>query len=199
MNYNKIKEIKKSYFRYQDVAKVLSIGSDSAKVACARFVKQGAIVRIKRNIYIFSERWENLPVEGKFVLANLIQVPSYVSLMTALSYYEVTTQVQRDFIESISIQRTKSVEIERNIFSYSKIKKTLYFGFKKERGIFIASPEKAFLDALYLNSLGRYNFDLTSIDFGKLKIPDIEKILKKYPAKTKRLWEQKCHGYLKKT
>jgi len=199
MNYNKIKEIKKTYFGYQDVAKVLAIGRESAKVACARFVKQGAIVRIKRNIYILRERWQNLTIEGKFAFANLIQVPSYVSLMTALSYYEATTQVQRDFIESISIHRTKSVEIDKNIFNYSKIKRPLYFGFNKEKGIFIASPEKAFLDALYLKSLQRYSFDLTSIDFGKLKTAEIKKILKKYPVKTQQLYERECYGYLKKT
>lgn len=199
MNYHKIREIKKTYFGYQDIAKILAIGRESAKVACARFVKQGAIVRIKRNIYILRERWQNLPIEGKFALANLIQVPSYVSLMTALSYYEVTTQIQRDFIESISIYRTKSVEIDKNIFNYSKIKKPLYFGFNRGKGIFIASPEKAFLDALYLKSLQRYNFDLTSIDFSKLKIVEIKKMLKKYPLKTQKLWQKEYYGRLKKT
>jgi len=187
MNYNKIKDITKVIFRYQDVARILKISDESAKVACARFVKQGIIVRLKRNIYISREKWQSLSIEGKFILANLIQVPSYISLMTALSYYEVTTQVQQDFVESISIYRTKSVEIDKNTFKYSKIKKNLYFGFAKEKGIFIASPEKAFLDALYLKSLKRYNFDITSIDLARLNTSKIKSMIRKYPVKAQKL------------
>ena len=134
------------------------------------------------------ETWNRLDRTEKFQIANLIQVPSYISLMSAMDYYEVTTQLQQDFIESIVLKRTKEIEIERNTFNYSKIKTELYFGFAKKNDFFIATPEKAFLDAIYLMSLGRYSFDLASIDFSKLNVSELQKIIAKFPEKTKMIF-----------
>jgi hypothetical protein len=105
--------------------------------------------------------------------------------MTALSFYEYTTQVQQKFIESISLYRTFIKDIEGFIFNYSKIKNDFYFGFSKKSNIFIASPEKAFIDSLYLNYLGKYNLDLSSLNLEKIDKKGCEDIFKKYPSKFK--------------
>jgi predicted transcriptional regulator of viral defense system len=55
MKYNDIKKINKLYFTYQDVAKILSISEDSARVLCTRYVKQKYLIRLKRNFYIFGQ------------------------------------------------------------------------------------------------------------------------------------------------
>lgn len=182
-------KINKLYFGHEEISRVLGISLESAKLSAHRYTKQGFLVRIKRNIYILRERWNTLDKMEKFQLANIIQVPSYLSLMTAMDYYEITTQLQQDFFESIAVKRTKELEIERDIFNFSKIKAELYFGFVKVKDFFIAIPEKAFLDAIYLTSLGRYNFDLASIDFSKLKIDELLKVVEKFPAKTKTILE----------
>lgn len=191
MKYLELRKIKQLYFGYGEISKVLGIGLDSARVSANRYVKTGFIIRIKRNLYVLREKWDNLGIEEKFILANLIQVPSYISLMTALDYYGITTHLQRDFVESVVMRRTKEVRIEKTVFNYTKVDKKLYFGFSRTNGFFIATPEKAFLDALYLMSLRRYRFDLTSIDFGKLDIQKIKRMLKKFPKKTQKLMEKK--------
>lgn len=185
MKYNDFKKIKNLYFTYQDIAKVLSIAEDSAQVLSTRYVKQKYLIRLKRNFYILKERWDNITPHQRLELANLLQVPSYISLMTALSFYEYTTQVQQKFIESISLYRTFIKDIEGFIFNYSKIKNDFYFGFSKKNNIFIASPEKAFIDSLYLNYLGKYNLDLSSLNLEKIDKKGCEDILKKYPSKFK--------------
>ena len=101
--------------------------------------------------------------------------------MTALDYYRVTTQVQQDFLESICFKRTKEISLEGVMFNYTKINPRLYFGFVKTRDFFIATPEKAFLDALYLSSLGRYKFDETSVDYNKFNLNNLKKLAKKFP------------------
>ena len=194
MNYLKLREIKKLYFPYQELSNVLGITSRSAKVSASRYVKTGYLVRFKRNFYILKERWDALDKEGKFILANLIEVPSYISLMTALGYHEITTQIQRDFVESVSIYRTKEAEIETSAFSYTRINKKLYFSFEKKNGFFIATPEKAFLDALYLMSLNRYSFDMTSIDFDKLDKSKMGKMLRAFPDKTQTFFKSLAAG-----
>ena len=185
MKYNDLKKINKLYFAYHDVAKILSISEDSARVLCSRYVKQKYLIRLKRNFYILKERWDSITPNQRFELANILQVPSYISLMTALSFYEYTTQVQQEFIESISLYRKFTKDIEGVVFNYSKIKNDFYFGFSKKNNIFIASPEKAFIDSLYLSYLGKYNLDLSSLNLEKIDRRSCEKILERYHLKFK--------------
>ncbi|MCD6228089.1 MAG: hypothetical protein J7K17_01235 [Candidatus Omnitrophica bacterium] len=93
-NYRKLRKIRKVYFGYEEIAKVLGISFDSARVEAGRFVKYGLIIRIKQNIYVLREVWSKLDREERFLLANILQVPSYISLMSALDYYRITTQIQ---------------------------------------------------------------------------------------------------------
>lgn len=193
MKFQKLNNIKKLYFGCNDIANVLGVTIESARVSANRYVKQGVLVRIKRNVYMCKETWKVLERGEKFTLANLIQVPSYVSLMTAMGYYEITTQIQQDFIESIAVKRTKEVNVNNCTFTYNKINKDLYFDFSREAGFFIATAEKAFVDAIYLMSLKKYNFDLTSIDFDKLDMGKVRILARKFPRKTQRILEK--NGY----
>ena len=185
MSFLELKKIEKLYFGYEDIARALSITPQSARVTANRYVKKGLLIRAKRNIYLLKDIWLELTREQKFILANIIQTPSYISLMSALEYYEITTQIQQDFIESIALKRTKEVELDQTFFNYIKINPVLYSGFFRIRGFFIAPPEKAFVDAIYLKSFGRYQLDISSIDFSKLKQNKIEEMAAMYPDKTK--------------
>jgi len=187
MKYKDLNKITKLYFGYEEVARSLNIGLSSARVSANRYVKQGLLVRVKRNMYVLSGKWQSLSREETFTIANVIQVPSYISLITALEYYSVTTQVQREFIESVAVKRTVEFETEETVFNYSKIAQRFYFGFSRGKGFFIASPEKALLDALYLMSLKRYNIDLTAIDAGKLNKKQLQKLSGVYPERTRKM------------
>ena len=46
MKLNEIQKIDKLYFGYQDIARVLAISEDSAKVTASRYAKKGMLVRI---------------------------------------------------------------------------------------------------------------------------------------------------------
>ncbi|MFH1394855.1 MAG: hypothetical protein ABIH09_01720 [Candidatus Omnitrophota bacterium] len=192
MNYAKLNHITKLYFGYEEIAKTLGTKLKSARVEANRYVKQGLLVRIKRNLYILNNRWVTLEIEEKFLLANVVQVPSYISLMTALSFYEITSLIQQGFIESIAIKRTKRLEIKNTVLTYTKIQHALYADFIKNKVFFIATPEKAFLDALYLMSLNRYFFDISSIDFNKLNQTKLKFLLKNFPKKTQELFKNEC-------
>lgn len=193
----RLNNISKFYFGHEDIAKALSISADSAKVTASRYVKQGILVRVKRNMYILHNVWKAAGREEKFLLANLGQVPSYISLMSALDYYEITTQVQRDFFESAAIKRTKEVEIDGSFFKYVKIKSAYYFGFKKEKDFFIATPEKALVDAFYLMSYGRYALDISALSAEKFDWKEIQRISNVFPLKTQSMLKK--YGYLKTT
>jgi predicted transcriptional regulator of viral defense system len=138
------------YFTSQDVADVLGIKPSSATVLCARYVKKGLFIRLKKDFYVMKERWQRNSPSEFFQIANILQVPSYVSLMTALSFYEVTTQIRRKFFESVCIKRTAKYEIDGSLFNFYKLKRELYFDFIKQGDFFIATKEKALLDAIIL-------------------------------------------------
>ena len=197
MKHLRLNNISKFYFGYEDIAKTLGISAGSAKVTASRYVKQGILVRVKRNMYVLRSTWKAAGREEKFLLANLGQVPSYISLMSALDYYEITTQVQRNFFESAAIKRTKEIEIDGSIFRYVKINSAYYFGFKKEKDFFIATPEKALVDAFYLMSFGRYALDISALSAEKLDRKEIRRISNVFPLKTRSMLKK--YGYLKTT
>ncbi|MFZ8803210.1 MAG: hypothetical protein ACO2PO_09550 [Candidatus Calescibacterium sp.] len=112
--------------------------------------------------------------------------------MTALSYYEITTQVQREVIESVCVKRTLKKTIENTEFNFYKTNRTLYFDFLKKDDFFIASKEKAFVDAVYIYSFGKYSFDFDSIDISKLDMKKIKKIINNFPERTKQTLKKIC-------
>jgi predicted transcriptional regulator of viral defense system len=194
MKFLNLDTINKDYFGYEDIARTLGITLSAARVYAHRYVKNGIVVRAKRGIYILRKEWKHFSLEKKFEIANILQVPSYISLVTALDYYQITTQMQQAFIESIAQKRTKEIEIDGTIFNYTRINLDFYEGFSRQNNFFIASPEKALLDACYLVSLGRYKFDVSAIDVNKVDRNRLTKASKKFPAKTKNFMER--HGFI---
>lgn len=193
MKYLQVKSLEnRLFFGHKDVAQILEIKDSSARVFCSRYSDKGIFIRLKKDFYILKDRWQRNSREDFYRLSNFLQVPSYISLMTALSFYEVTTQVQRSFYESVCTKRTERLEIEGVRFNFYKIKKELYFDFIKYEDFFIATKEKAFLDAVYFYSFGKYEFDLDSIDIEKLDMKRIKNILEKFPEKTKKMAEKIC-------
>lgn len=194
MNYPKLNKLKeKLYFTSADVKEIFGITLASAQVLCSRYVKKGIFARLKNNFYVLDGDWNNLSKETLFKITNFLQVPSYISFMSALSFYEVTTQVQRDFYESASLKRSVSFECKGSKFNFYKLKQEYYFGFKKVDGIFIADKEKALVDAVYLYSFGKYKLDFSSIDFKAFDKKTILQISRVFPEKTKNLLEKLCN------
>jgi predicted transcriptional regulator of viral defense system len=196
MKTNALNAINRLYFGCEDIARALAINPASARVSASRYVRLGILIRLKRNVYLLRKRWQAASREERFVLANIGQVPSYISLMTALDYHEITTQIQRGLIESVAVKRTKEISFNGSVFRYTKVSRDLYFGFIRQQDFFIATPEKAFLDAIYLTSFGRYALDLTAIDSDKLNRDEIRRLSRQYPMKTRKKLE--TNGYLRK-
>jgi len=180
------------YFTIEDLQDLLGIKPGSARVLCTRYIRNGFFIRLKKNFYILTERWENLSREDFLKISNFLQVPSYISFLTALSLYEVTTQVQRDYFEGASLRRSVRFNIMGVTFNFYKLKKEYYFDFIKKGDIFIATREKAFIDSVYLYSFGKYKIDFSSLDLDKLDKIKIKKILRLYPQKTKNIVRKTC-------
>ena len=114
--------------------------------------KKGYITPIKRGFYRFSKQETNQSTI--YLIANKIYKPSYISLETALSFYNIIPEAVFT-TTSISTLNTTRNSTPYGQFDYKHIKPALYFGYQylliSGAVISMASPEKAVLDYLYLH------------------------------------------------
>lgn len=182
----------KLFFTIQDVASAGGITVPSARILCVRYTRRGIFLRLKKNFYVLAQRWRQYSRDQFMMVANFLQVPSYISCMTALAFHEITTQVQQGFFESVSLKRSVRYAAGGIAFAYYKIKQPCYFDFVKSNGVFIATPEKACTDMLYLYSFGKYAFDASSLDLSKLDLQKLRQLLQAFPEKTRATARHLC-------
>jgi predicted transcriptional regulator of viral defense system len=91
-----------------------------------------------------------------FMVANKIYEPSYVSLESALAYYQVIPETVLG-VTSVSSRKTQQFESPWGVFSYRSIKPQYMIGYQvvetsQSNKFKIACLEKTLVDYLYLNS-----------------------------------------------
>lgn len=127
----------------------------------AYLAKTGAIRRLSHGVYA-KDNYN--PLE----LANKLYTPSYVSLETVLRQAGVIFQYYEK-IFSISYL-TRSVQVNGHAFQYRQASKRILLdkrGLADNETMSIATPERAFLDAVYLYK--EYHFDnLGALDWDKV-------------------------------
>ena len=146
---------------------------------------KGYIRKLINRFYIWPQM--ELDEMALYSIANRIYKPSYISLKSALRYYNFIPEgVYQQF--SISTRKTKTFETELGVFNYKNVKTDLYFGYypltPEKGGYLIAEPEKALIDTFYLNPKIEDALDLESLRFNYGEIKELcdTKKLKKYTA-----------------
>ncbi len=180
------------FFGARDVAQAGGLSPASAHVFCSRCVKDGRFLRLKRDFYVLAGNWEHYSARQLSQIANRLQVPSYLSLTTALAYHEITSQVQQHWFESVSTRRSATIQAGATTFVYHKLQRSLYFGFTRRNDLFLADPEKAVLDAAYLASLARSGIDWDAIDWGKIDKDRFDHYLAAFPEHLRFRMKEKC-------
>lgn len=182
----------KLFFTVHDVAAATGTSLPSAHVLCSRYVKSGIFVRIKKNFYVVADTWDRYAFLDFLKIANFIQVPSYISFTTALAFYGLTTQIQRNWYESVATRRSNSFETRGTKFIYHKFACPLYFGYERRDNVFIALPEKAVLDCAYLEVLGLGATDWDALSLEKLDTFRIRRWIEPFPNQFKQKMAEKC-------
>ena len=148
---------KKTVFTFKDL--ILLWGESDVnfvKKKIHRYVKSGKMNSIRKGIYSKDKNYD------KYELATKIYTPSYISLETVLGAAGITFQFYGQiFVVSYT---TKEIECDGQKYSYKKIKDTILTnqaGIESRENYNIASPERAFLDVIYLHK--DYHFDNLSI------------------------------------
>ena len=126
--------------------------------------------------YIFGD--QDITERDIFTLANKLYQPSYVSIESALAYYQIIPETVLG-VTSISARKTTEYESALGRFSYRSVKPTLFFGYGvknsgKKNMYKIATLEKAVLDYLYLNSKMNTFKDFKSLRWNKESLKRLE-------------------------
>jgi Predicted transcriptional regulator len=155
MNFSTFKE-KVCEMPFISARAVMSLGRDPQNMRnqLTRWQKKGLIVQLKRGIYALNKGDRKVNF-SRFFLANQLLWPSYVSLESALSYYDLIPEAVAD-VTSVSTKKTSRFTNPTGRFVYQRVKPDAFRGYrsyKDEAGLeyLLAEPEKAVVDFIYLN------------------------------------------------
>jgi len=153
MKYREFREKVQNYPYFTSaIYESLTSSPEMLYVQVHHWVKEGYVLKLKRGLYTLNDEDRKVGL-SKMLLANILYVPSYVSLEYALAYYDMIPEATYA-VTSISSKKTMSFSNSKGNFIYKNIKKNAFNGFtqiKDEFGMncLIASPEKTLLDYLY--------------------------------------------------
>ena len=163
-------------FTHLQFAHIFDLSGYQAEYTLSQLVKEDLLTRLKRGMYTLKT---DPPSEEE--IANVLYKPSYISFEYALAYYNIIPEMVYQ-ITSATTKPTRLFSVGHNSFAYYTIKPKAYTGYtlvqRGEKQFYIAESEKAFVDHLYIISLGQRSLlgGKSVNDRMELKTLDKEKI-----------------------
>jgi len=120
----------------------------------SELIKNEDLISLRRGLYIIGPKID-LPPPEPFLIANHLRGPSYVSLETALSYWNMIPEKAYE-ISSVTLKTSKLYKTALGRFSYHHLKAPYYsYGVTSiehslKQRVLVASPEKALCDKIVL-------------------------------------------------
>ena len=171
--FKKFKNI--SIFHINHLKLLTKADAHSLRVALSRLDGNKIVKRICRGFYANPF---NLPTLEE--IAGRIYEPSYISLESALSNYGILSQIPT-VLTCVTTRLPRVFKTSFGIIEYRQIRPGLFWGYVKKRSHFIAEPEKALLDYLYLSKDKKFKLSLLGLE--GVNIKKTEKYAKKMNMK----------------
>jgi hypothetical protein len=141
--------------------------SDAKKSLLKRLCQKGELVHLKSGLYMIPQEQQKFEV-SPFTAANYMVRPSYVSLESALSFYNLIPEAVYT-TTSVTTLRNKNIDSPLGIFSFSHLKVEHFnFGFYQHlegsSSFLLATPLKALVDYINLKNKNYQNISQMSED-----------------------------------
>jgi predicted transcriptional regulator of viral defense system len=175
----KMETVGKGLFTIKDLKKLFPEDA-YAKISVNRLVNRGELVQVVRGVYALNRN--DLDIEK---VATQLYYPSYISFESALARYGIINQ-GRYGLTLATTRHSKQMTIAGLDCNYSRLKPALFFGFDLIEGVFLASPEKAVLDELYLICMGKRAGETSEWDLEGLDRQKIQEYLQPFTASVKQ-------------
>ena len=155
----------KTVFTFKDLLLMWNgVDVNTAKKRVNYYVYAGHLYPIRRGIYAKSEKYD------RFEMATRIFTPAYISFETVLGHAGITFQYYNQIF--VASYQTKELVADQQKIAFKTLKNSILTnsnGIETRENYAIASPERAFLDVIYLSK--DYHFDnLSSIDWEKINV-----------------------------
>jgi len=123
----------------------------------SRWTKAGRLYQLRRGIYTLAPPFQKAQPHP-FLIANRMVRASYVSLQAALAYYGLIPEYV-PVVTNVTTARPGRWETPLGVYEFRHIKTSLLFGYRLTdlgggHKAFVATPEKALLDLVYLQPGG---------------------------------------------
>lgn len=123
----------------------------------SRWTRSGRLHQLRRGLYALAPPYQNRKPHP-FLVANHLLPGSYVSLQSALANHGLIPEYV-PAVASVTTARPSQWETPFGHFSYRRIKVDYFHGYRSlelggGQSAFVARPEKAILDLVYLTSGG---------------------------------------------
>ena len=154
------------------------VNPEIVRLQLTRWVKSGQVYQLRRGLYALAPPSQKVRPHP-FVIANRLQRASYVSLQSALAFYGLIPDIVQVTL-SVTAGRPKRWETPLGVFEFRRVKPKLLRGYqmmelqdgtKPAQEALVATPEKALLDLVYLQSSGD-----TSDYLGELRLQNLEQL-----------------------
>jgi len=171
-----LQKINKPFYTIADLEKITGLSRNSLYVALKRWETGEIIERVSQGIYI--PMGSNVSLEN---VAAQIYIPNYLSFESALTKHGILNLIPYT-LTFATTRKTKKYTLQKQKIEFRQISPELFFGFEMKNGIYIASPEKAFLDLVYFAARGKATLDIDEVDIKKLSIKSLKELSRKFPA-----------------
>lgn len=130
---------------------------ESMRRQLSRWTRSGKIIKLRRGLYALSPPWRHRHPHP-FVVANRLMPGTYVSGLSALAHAHVVPEYVPE-TTSVGPGKPHVRQLSVGRFSFRHVKPRLLFGYRAlalddDQQAFVATPEKALLDLVYLHPGG---------------------------------------------
>ena len=170
-----------------------NINPAAVRLQLSRWTKSGRIYQLRRGLYALAPPYQKTKPDS-FLIANHLQRASYVSVQSALAFYGLIPDTVHITV-SVTPGRPERLKTPLGIFEFRHIKPALMYGYRmtnlpQSQQAFVATPEKALLDLVYLQTggetkeylqelrlqhLDRLDMDVLCIQSGRYNSPKLHR------------------------
>jgi predicted transcriptional regulator of viral defense system len=147
----------------------------------SRWTAAGKLHQLRRGLYALAPPYQKV-VPHPFLVANRLVEPSYVSLQAALAFHHLIPE-HVPWITSVTTARPGQIDTPLAACAFHHVKTSRFYGYQRQlldaasaQHAFIALPEKALLDQVYLQPGGDALDALRGLRLQNLDTLDVERL-----------------------
>lgn len=145
----------------------------------SRWTASGKIYQLRRGLYSLAQPYQK-SVPHPFLIANRLVAASYVSLQSALAFYGLIPE-SVPVTTSVTTSHPSTYPTPFGQFDFHHVQVSWFLGYHRielgsDQWAFIASPEKAILDLVYLQPGGEEADYLRSLRLQAMDQLDLENL-----------------------